>query len=180
MNHAMAERAERALSEFRQELTATAPEAVDLLAVEQRVLELVKAWGAAVMAQAMKHADTDAPEVIIRGERWGNRREHKHPYETMFGEVEIERSTYQKSGGGRVAIPMDMRLGIVEGRYTPRVGRVLTKAVTLMPEGEAEEFLGEIGLATVSKSTLHRVPRGLIGPKAATPPTTGCGTNSRS
>jgi hypothetical protein len=30
-----------------------------------------------------------------------------------------------------------------------------------MPEGEAEEFLGEIGLATVSKSTLHRIPRAL-------------------
>jgi hypothetical protein len=160
-NAKAAEKAERALVEFRQELMATAPEAVDLLAVEKGVLELVRQWGAAVMAQAMKRADTEAPEVVIGGERWGNRRVHKHTYETMFGAIEVERSTYQKSGGGRVAVPMDLRLGIVESRYTPLMGRVLTKAVALMPEAEAEDFLREVGVAMVSKSTLHRIPRAM-------------------
>jgi hypothetical protein len=154
-------KAERALAEFRQELMAIAPDAVDLLAIEGRVLELARAWGAAAMAQAMKRADTEAPEVIVRGERWGNRRTQKHTYETMFGDVVVERSTYQKGGGGRVAIPMELRLGIVEGRYTPRMGRILTKAVALMPEAEAEDFLREVGVATVSKSTLHRIPRSI-------------------
>ena len=53
---------------------------------------------------------------------------------------------------------MELRLGIVEKRYTPQVARVLTRAIALMTEEEAEGFLAEAGVASVSKSTLHRVP----------------------
>jgi hypothetical protein len=153
--------AERALQEFRRELKATAPDAIDLLAVERRVQELVNAEGLAVMREAIARADTDTPEVTIDGERWGNRRVLAGTYVTMFGDVEIERSVYQKSGRGRVAVPVELRLGIVEGRYTPRVARALTRAVALMPESEAEQFLEELGVAKVSVSTLHRIPRAI-------------------
>jgi hypothetical protein len=155
------ESAERAMAEFRRELTAMAPDAVDLLAVERRTQELANAWSRATVAEAMKRADTDAPEVVINGERWGNRRVVKATYTSSFGEVEIERSIYQRAGRGRVAIPMDLRLGIVEGAYTPRVARILSKAVGLMPEAEAEDFLKEVGVAAVSTSTLHRIPRAI-------------------
>jgi hypothetical protein len=156
-----AEKAERALAEFRRELAGMPPEAMDLMAIERWALELAKAWGRATLAEAMKRADTEAPEVVIDGERWGNRRMRNGTYATEFGDVEIERSTYQKSGRGRVAIPVDLRLGIVEGGYTPRMARIMSKAVALMPEGDAEDFLSEVGLATVSKSTLHRIPRAM-------------------
>ena len=52
-------------------------------------------------------------------------------------------------------IPLELRLGIVAGAYTPRVARILTKAVALMPEAEAEDLLDEVGVAKVSKSTLR-------------------------
>jgi hypothetical protein len=149
------------MSEFRHELAAMEPDAIDLAAVERRTQELANAWSLATVAEAMKRADTDAPEVVINGERWGNRRVLKGTYSTSFGEVELERSTYQRSGRGRVAIPMDLRLGIVEGAYTPRLARILTKAVGLMPEAEAEDFLKEVGVAMVSSSTLHRIPRAM-------------------
>ena len=95
------------------------------------------------------------------GEECGNRRATRATYTTVFGEVELERATYQRSGRGRVAVPLELRLGIVEGAYTPRVARILTKAVALMPEAEAEDLLEEVGVAKVSKSTLHRVPRAI-------------------
>lgn len=154
----LAARAERALGEFRQELMATPPDCVDLLAVERQALELAKAWGLAVVRDAMKRADTDEPEVLINGERWGNRRVKNGTYACVFGEFDLPRSTYQQSGRGRVAIAMDLRLGIVEGAYTPRLARIMTKAVGLMPAADAEGFLKEVGVATVSTSTLHRVP----------------------
>lgn len=147
--------------EFRRELGATAPEVVDLLAVERRTQELANAWSRATLAEAMKRADTEAPEVVINGERWGNRRVLKSTYATSFGDIEMGRSTYQRSGRGRIAIPMDLRLGIVEGAYTPRLARILSKAVGLMPEAEAEDFLKEVGVAAVSISTLHRIPRAM-------------------
>ncbi len=60
---------------------------VDIDAVEGRVQENAKAWARAMVAIAMKRADADAPEVDINGERWGNRRETAHDYESIFGEV---------------------------------------------------------------------------------------------
>jgi hypothetical protein len=153
--------AERALREFRRELQAMGPDAIDLLAVERRVQELTNAVGRDLMREAIRHADTQAPEIRINGELWGNRRVLPGTYTTMFGDVDLDRSGYQRSGRGRVAIVVDLRLGIVEGRYTPRAARTLTRAVALMPESEAEQFLAEVGVAMVSVSTLHRVPRAI-------------------
>jgi len=73
MSNEMIETAERAVSEFRREVSAMTADALDLLAIERRV-------------------------------------------------------------------PLELRLGIVEGAYTPRVARILTKAVALMPEAEAEDL----------------------------------------
>ena len=63
----------------------------------------------------MVRADASAPDITIDGENWGNRRVTPETYQTVFGEVEMGRATYQRSGRGRVAIPLELRLGIVEG-----------------------------------------------------------------
>lgn len=152
---------ERQMRELSEELEGLESDAVDLEVVERRVQELANAWGRVQMARAMKGADTDAPEVDIDGQRWGNRRLHPGEYHTVFGPVVLERSVYQQSGRGRVAIPMDLRLGIVEGMYTPRMGRIATRAIALMPEEEAAQFLAEVGTATLSNSTLGRLPRAI-------------------
>ena len=153
--------AEAALTEFRREISAMTPDAIDLLTIERRVQELTSAVGRALMREVMTRADATSPEITIDGEPWGNRRVTRGTYTGVFGDIEIERATYQRSGRGRVAVPLELRLGIVEGAYTPRVARILTKAVALMPEAEAEDLLGEVGVAMVSKSTLHRVPRAI-------------------
>jgi hypothetical protein len=153
--------AERALSEFRRELAALGPEDIDLLAIERRVQEVTNRLGLELMRQAFRKADAEAPEVVIDGETWGNRRVLPGTYTTMFGDFTENRSVYQRSGRGRVAVPVELRLGVVEGRYTPRMARTLTRAVALMPESEAEQFLAEVGVAMVSVSTLHRVPRAI-------------------
>jgi hypothetical protein len=153
--------AERELAAFQAELRTMKPEDVDLERVERESLKRLKAVGREMVAEAMKRADTSAPEVLINGERWGNRRSQSARYESIFGPVDLERSIYQQAGRGRVAVPMDMRLGIVEGAYTPVMARILTRGIALMPEEEAAGFLGEVGLATVSSSTLSRIPRAI-------------------
>ena len=161
MSNEQVEAVERAVAEFRREIAATDADAVDLLAVERRVQELTNAYGRALMREVFERADASAPEVTIAGEQWGNRRPAPATYTTVFGNFEMLRGTYQRLGRGRVAVPLEMRLGIVEGAYTPRVARILTKAVALIPEEEAEDMLAEVGVAMVSKSTLHRVPRAM-------------------
>lgn len=153
--------AEQALKEFRQEISVMAGDCIDLLAVERRVQELTNEYGRALMREVMARADAVSAEITINGEDWGNRRVTPGTYETVFGAVELARATYQRSGRGRVSVPLELRLGIVEGAYTPRVARILTKAVALMPEADAEDLLLEVGVAKLSKSTLHRVPRAI-------------------
>jgi hypothetical protein len=153
--------AERELAAFRRELRGMKATEVELESVERAILEQLKAVGREMMSEAMKLADTSAPEVDIDGQRWGNRRAQRATYQSVFGSIEVERSTYQQAGRGRVAIPMDLRLGIVEGAYTPVMARVLMRGVAVMTEEDASGFLGEVGLATVSKSTFSRIPRAI-------------------
>jgi hypothetical protein len=151
-------KAQRAIDDFRRELAETEPKDLNCQDLERQVQGLVNALGRELMVEVFRRADVEAPMVTIGGEQWGNRRVTKGTYITLFGDIEIERSTFQKNGGGRVVIPLEKRLGIVEKRYTPQVTRVLARAVALMTAEEAAGLLAETGVAVVSKSTLHRVP----------------------
>lgn len=151
----------RLVNEFRQELAAVRPGAIDLVALETRVQEVTNAMGLELMREVLVRADEHSPEVVIAGERWGNRRSTPERYATMFGDIEVERGIYQRRGRGRVAVPLELRLGMVEGRYTPRLARVMTRATALMTSEESADFLSEVGVAKVSAATLHRVPRAI-------------------
>jgi hypothetical protein len=152
---------ERRMHELTEELRSLRPDEVDLDAVERRVQEMANTWGRMQMAVAMKRADSEASEMDIDGQRWGNRRVHGHDYETVFGSVPLERAVYQQSGRGRVAVPMDLRLGLIEGTYTPRLARIATRALASMPEHEAADLLAEVGTATLSNSTIGRLSRAM-------------------
>jgi hypothetical protein len=151
--------AENALHDYERKLQTLDAKEIDLLVVEREVRALIEARGRELMTTALKQADTSAPEVEIDGQRWGNRRALRGEYQTAFGVVELSRSVYQQAGRGRVAVPLDLRLGIVEGRYTPVMARILTRAIAVMPEQEAADFLAELGTASVSSATLSRLPR---------------------
>jgi len=153
--------AERALREYERKIATMRPEGIDLVAMEEEIRALIDARGRELMGKTLKQADTDAPEVEIDGQCWGNRRVHRGEYHSAFGVVAVERSVYQRSGRGRVAIPLDLRLGIVEGRYTPKMARILTRAIAVMTEEEAAAFLEEVGTAKASSATISRIPRAI-------------------
>jgi hypothetical protein len=154
-------KAMRAITEFREELKETAPAELDCRKLELEVQRLLHEVGRGLMVEVLQRADVKEPVVEVLGERWGNRRETVGTYTTMFGDIEVPRGTFQKGGGGRVVIPLELRLGIVEKRYTPQAARVLTRAIALMTAEDAEGLLAETGVVTVSKSTLHRVPHAI-------------------
>lgn len=130
--------------------------------LERRVQEITNRLGRALMLEVLELADTSASEVDIDGVRWGHRRVQPGTFETTFGEVTLPRSTYQLAGRGRVSVPMELRLGIVERRYTPLVARIANRSLASMPTGEAEALLEEIGVCKLSRSTLHRLPQAMI------------------
>ncbi len=132
------------------------------VALERRVQDIVNSLGRALMQEVFELADTTSPEVVVDGARWGYRRVQSSTYETTFGDVLQPRSTYQQAGRGRVSVPMELRLGIVEGRYTPLVARIANRSFASMPSNEAEQLLQEIGVCKLSRSTLHRLPQAIV------------------
>jgi hypothetical protein len=147
--------------QVREELSGKDTGGVGLRA-ERMAQEIVNEVGRALMREVFAAADTAAPEVTVRDERWGNRRATQGTYETTFGEVSLPRGTYQRSGRGRVLVPLDLRLGMVEGRYTPLVARICNRALASMPTDEGEALLREIGVCVLSRSTLHRLPQSML------------------
>lgn len=154
-------RAIQRVSDFRQDLADTAAAKVDVLEQERLVQEIANQIGCELMREVLKRADVDAPEIKVNGVRWGNRREIETTYTTKFGDVRVARGVYSRSGGGPVLVPLELRLGLVEGRYTPAVARVMTRARASMPAVDSEALLKEAGIAMVSSSTLHRVPKAM-------------------
>ena len=132
------------------------------LQVERDVQELANEFGRGLMREAFEIANTTSSEVTVCGDTWGFQRVYTGTYETTFGEVSVARSTYQQKGKGRALIPLDLRLGIVEGRYTPLVSRIANRALGSMPTNEGEALLKEIGVCVLSRSTLHRLPQAML------------------
>ena len=153
--------AERALRDYEHRIATLPSESLDLSTIEDEVRALLEARGRELMVEALRRADTNAPEVFVDGARWGNRRVQRGEYQSVFGVVSLDRSVYQQAGRGPVAVPLELRLGIVERRYTPKMARILTRAIAMTTEQEAAEFLKEVGTAVVSSSTLSRVPRAI-------------------
>ena len=152
-------RVERMAEGFLMELEEMSPHKLDCLELERGVMNVVMELGLGMMKEVFRRADEEAPEVMVNGSQWGNRTVVKGTYTTKFGSFTQDRSGYQQRGRGRVLFPVDLRLGLVEGRYTPGIARVMAHTIAQMPPEDGEEYLRELGLAHVSKSTLHRIPQ---------------------
>ena len=151
------------VTQFRREVDETSPDKLDCERLERRAQELANAVGLELMRGVLLRADTVGPTVEIRGEQWGDRRVSKGEYTTLFGDLTIERSTYQRAGRGRVGVPVDLRLGIVERRYTSRVTRLIAHATAVMTAQDSASFLKQAGVGTVSSSTVHRMALAMAG-----------------
>jgi hypothetical protein len=58
---------------------------------------------------------------------------------------------------------MDLRLGLMEGRWTPLAAQQVTWVVSQMTPARAEELFERLGNMTPSKSSLDRLPKALSG-----------------
>ena len=149
----------QAITDFRRDLSNTPPSEVDLERLEGDVQDRLNAIGRALMAEVLEHADVTAPEVTINGKRWGNRRESPGTYYFKFGEVKVSRSIYSQSGGGPIAVPLELRVGMVEGRYSPQVASLVCRVAAVMTAEEGATILKDAGVAMFSSSTLKRLPK---------------------
>jgi hypothetical protein len=140
-------------------------EALDLDASvgEERIFELADEFGRAALKGFLKRFDTPQPRVMIDGEEhyWIGRK--PKTYCSTRGEVTVERNVYRPRGvhNGSQACPLELRAGMVGGKWTPNCADDMAFLAARVPEREAAEIGGRVGSLSYSAPSFQRVTRWL-------------------
>ena len=114
------------------------------------------------LALELSKLNIDAPIVEINGVPHRQVLRCEETYFSAAGPVRVKRSLYStREAGERTICPMELRAGIVEGRWTPLSAKQATWAVAHLTPKEAEEMFQVMGNMTPSKSSLDRLPKQL-------------------
>lgn len=133
-------------------------------AYEREVHEQVMALERELLATELAHYDVDAEQIEVAGVSYRPVWEDTETYLTAAGEVSVQRHLYRP--GGRQAkslCPLELRVGIVDGYWTPRAARQGAFVMAQLPPREAEALFRELEAMRPSRSSLDRLPRELSG-----------------
>jgi hypothetical protein len=132
-------------------------------AFEKELHAKVMEYEREMIAEEMARADIDAGAIVVEGVTYRRVLRCQERYFTGAGPVHVERTLYKDrtDEAGRAISPMELRLGVVEGRWTPLAAQQAAWVVAQMTPQLAEELFARIGNMTPSKSTLDRIPKAL-------------------
>jgi len=131
---------------------------------EQEVHEQVMALERELLAAELARYDVDAEAIEVGGVRYQPVWEDTETYLTTAGEVQVQRHLYRPAGRNAKSLcPLELRVGIVDGYWTPRAARQGVFVMAQMTSGDAEALFAELEAMTPSRSSLDRLPRELSG-----------------
>lgn len=144
-------------------MTAGVKNADELTAFERALEERFRAARQEVMAELLKASDVDADAIEIQGKVHRRVLRASQTYMTTAGEVVVERWLYKdrSDGQARSVSPMELKLGVVEGFWTPAAAKHGAWVVAQMTPKKAEELFERVGSMKPSKSSLDRLPKAL-------------------
>jgi hypothetical protein len=115
-----------------------------------------------LLATELRRYDVDAEEIEVAGVRYQPVWVDSERYLTGAGEVSVQRHLYRPAGHNSKSIcPLELRVGIVDGYWTPRAARQGAWVTAQLPPGDAAALFVELGAMSPSRSTLDRLPREL-------------------
>lgn len=133
----------------------------DLGAFERELHARVLAVEREAMAQELAKLDVDQPVVRIDGVLHRQVLRCEAVYWGVAGAFRVERSLYSTREGEPAACPMELRAGIVDGRWTPWAAEQAAWVVAHLTPQEGEDLFRQMGGLTPSKSSLDRLPKKL-------------------
>jgi hypothetical protein len=130
---------------------------------EKKLHAKVMEYEREMIAEEMARADIDVGAIVVEGVTYRRVLRCEERYFTGAGPVRVERTLFKDRTDetGRAISPMELRLGVVEGRWTPLAAQQAAWVVAQMTPQLAEELFARIGNMTPSKSTLDRLPKAL-------------------
>lgn len=132
------------IGEFERELQAR------VLAVQREVL-----------AAELAKFDVDAPVVVIDGTPHRRVLRCEQTYWGVAGPMQVKRSLYSTRDGEPARCPMELRAGIVDGRWSPWAAQRAAWVVAHLTPQDGEALFQQLGGLAPSKSSLDRLPKAL-------------------
>lgn len=137
-----------------------APPVSDLEAFEREMHALFAAAESEALAQELARLDVDVPVILVEGVAHRRVVRCEETYFGAAGPVRIMRSLYStRQDGERAVCPLELRGGLVEGRWTPLAARQAAWVVAHLTPKEGEDLFAMLGGMKPSKSSLDRLPK---------------------
>ncbi len=152
----------RALARLQEflERRRTAPPVSDLEGFEREMHAFFAAAECEAMAEELARLDVDVPVILVEGVAHRRVVRCEETYFGAAGPVRVTRSLYStRQDGERAVCPMELRGGIIEGRWTPLAARQATWVVAHLTPKEGEDLFAMLGGMKPSKSSLDRLPK---------------------
>ncbi len=129
---------------------------------EGRLHTLIAAVECEALGEELERFDLNVPVVLIAGVPHTQVVRCEETYFAPAGPVRAMRSLYSTRRGEEVAqCPMELRAGIVDGKWTPRAAKQAIWFVSQMTPRTVAELYQRIGGLLPSKATLDRLPKKL-------------------
>lgn len=148
------------LFEFEEQWSATHPRGEDFDEYEKQLKSHIDALHCAHLAEGLSRCDVDTPLVLLDGIEHRQVVRCEATYISVAGPIRVTRSLYSNRSGDDPSIcPLELRAGIVEGRYTPHAAELALWTTTHLTPMETEELFQRVGGMTPSRSSLDRLPK---------------------
>jgi len=130
---------------------------------EAKLHERLAAFERELLAEEMRGADIDVEAIEVDGVAYRRVLRCEQTYLTAAGPVQIYRTLYKDrtDEAERAIVPMESRLGIVEGYWSPLAAKNAVWVVSQMTPQLAEELFERLGNMQPSKASLDRLPKAL-------------------
>lgn len=134
----------------------------DFGAFERELHEIVVGVEREALAEELGRFDVDVPVVLIEGIPHRRVLRCEESYFSAAGELRVARSLYStRQDDERALCPLELRAGIIEGRWTPQAAKEALWVVAHLTPQEGEDLFRVLGNMAPSKSSLDRLPKQL-------------------
>lgn len=128
---------------------------------ERELHEHLQAVERELLTEELARHDVDCERVVVRGRTYRRSLRCEETYMSGAGPIRVPRTLYARSEGGATECPLELRAGIVDGRWTPRAAELVAFTMASLTPGECETLFKKLGGMTPSRSSLDRLPRKL-------------------
>jgi len=134
----------------------------DLESFERELHAMFMAAEREVLGEEIGRLDIDVPVIEVEGIVYRKVIRCEETYFSAAGPIRVERSLYStRQDGERAICPLELRAGMVEGRWTPLAAKQAMWVVAHLTPKDGEALFAMLGGMNPSKSSLDRLPKEL-------------------